>query len=91
MSESNEFWVVVEHWKGDVRPITRELLGRARQLADAAGGRVVALAMGGDTASLAPKIQGLGVDEMIGVDHPELLKYRPRPYVEAARQVIIFD
>ncbi len=88
MSESNEFWVVVEHWKGDVRPVTRELLGRARQLADAAGGRVIALAMGADTAPLAAKIQGLGVDEMVGVDHPELAKYRAHPYVEATRQAI---
>ncbi len=88
MSNTNDIWVVVEHWKGDVRPVTRELVGRARQLADASGGRTVALALGASTAGLTAHLQGLGADEMIAVDHPELEKYRTRPYVDAAMQVV---
>jgi electron transfer flavoprotein alpha subunit len=88
MSDTKEFWVAIEHWKGEVLPVSRELLARSRELADAAGGRVVALALGADTKPLAPKIAGLGVDEMISVDHAELLRYRPRPFVEAAGGVI---
>ncbi|MGQ0720217.1 MAG: electron transfer flavoprotein subunit alpha/FixB family protein [Candidatus Eiseniibacteriota bacterium] len=88
MAGSQDFWVVVEHWKGEVRPVTREVLGRARALADAAGGRVVALVLARDAASLVPRLAGLGVDEAVCVSSEELSRYRARPFVEAAAAVI---
>ena len=84
---SQDVWVVVEHWKGDVRPVTRELLGRARQLADAAGGKVCALILAQDPAAIASHLGGLGVDEAIGAGSPELARYRTRPFVEAAASI----
>jgi electron transfer flavoprotein alpha subunit len=88
MSESKDFWVVVEHWKGDVRPVTREVAGRCRALADASGGRAVALVLAEDAAAVAGHLGGLGLDEAVCISSPELARYRARPYVEAAGAVV---
>ncbi len=85
---SKELCVVVEHWKGDVQPVTREVIGRARQLADAAGGTVTALVLAENAGDVAGKLAGLGVDEAVCVSSPELKRYRVRPYVEAAGAVL---
>jgi electron transfer flavoprotein alpha subunit len=85
---SNEIWVVVEHWHGEVRPVTRELLARAAALAKAASSRVVALVLAKDARAIAARLGGLGADEAVCVSHPELERYRPRPYVAAAADVV---
>jgi len=84
---ANDLWVVVEHWKGAEQPVTRELLARARELAGDAGGRVVALVLGDAPEKIAGRLGGLGVDEALCVASPELARYRPRPWVEAAAAV----
>jgi len=81
-------WVVVEHGKDEVRPVTRELLGRAKEMAAASGAKVGALVLAQDAAPIAAKLGGLGCDEAICVSDPELRRYRPRPYVAAAAAVI---
>jgi electron transfer flavoprotein alpha subunit len=85
---SKELCVVVEHWKGKVQPVTREVLGRARALADAAGGKVTALVLAENASAIAAGLAGLGVDEAVCVSSPELKRYRTRPYVEAAGAVL---
>lgn len=85
---SKDIWVVVEHWKGQVSPVTRELIGRARTLADGAGGNVQALVLAADADALAGQLGGLGVDGACCVSSPELTRYRTRPYVDAAAAVI---
>lgn len=85
---ARDLWVVVEHWKGEERPITRELLARARELSKEASGRVVALILGAEPAAIAARLGGLGVDEAICAASPELARYRPRPYVEASAALV---
>jgi electron transfer flavoprotein alpha subunit len=88
MADTKDFWVVVEHWKGEVRPVTREIVARARALATAGGGRVTALVLAADAPAIAARLGGLGVDEAVCVSSPELARYRARPYVEAAAAVV---
>jgi electron transfer flavoprotein alpha subunit len=83
-----DLWVVVEHWKGEERPVARELLARARALAAESSGRVVALVLGGAPEGVAGRLGGLGVDEAVCVASPELARYRPRPWTEAAAAVV---
>lgn len=85
---SNDIWVVVEHWKGDVHPVTRELVARAKELSDRTGGGVTALVLAEDASGVAGKLGGLGLDAAVGVASPELKRYRTRPYVEAAGVVL---
>ncbi len=88
MADGKDIWVVVEHWQGEVRPVTREIARCAKELAGAAGGRVVALLLARDAKEIAPKLAGLGIDRIVGVSSPELARYRPRPFVDAAAAMI---
>jgi electron transfer flavoprotein alpha subunit len=88
MANSKDIWVVVEHWKGDVSPVTREVIARGRALADAAGGKLCALVLAEDAKAIASHLGGLGVDEAVCISSAELKRYRTRPYVEAAGAAI---
>ena len=84
---AKDLWVVVEHWKGEEQTVTRELLARSRELAKDAGGRVVAVILAAEPAAIAGRLGGLGVDEALCAASPELARYRPRPYAEAAAAI----
>lgn len=42
MNTEKEIWVIVEHFEGEIKPISFEMLNAARSLASQTGGRVVA-------------------------------------------------
>ncbi len=80
---TKDLWVVVEHENGEERPVARELLKRAREIANEAGGRVVAVIPGDAPEKVAARLGGLGADEALCLASPELAAYRTRPWVEA--------
>jgi electron transfer flavoprotein alpha subunit len=79
--------VYVEQVGGEVAAITRELLGKGRALADALGGPLAALVIGGEAAGLAEKAISLGADTAYVVSDPALAGYRTDGYVAAALAV----
>ena len=83
---SNEIWVVVEKSSaGDgLAPITRELLGKGRELAAAAGGQLSAVILGSDVAALAQRAFAYGADKAYVVDDAALAQYTTDGYVGAA-------
>jgi electron transfer flavoprotein alpha subunit len=83
-----EFQVVVAQDHGEIKPVTRELLGRARELAEATGGKTSALVLGAEAEPLAKQLGGFGVSRAVCVSSPELGEYRTRPWVEAASAAI---
>ena len=76
--------VLAEHSRKLVSDATYELLGKARELADAWGGQVEVLALG------APDVVGqLGAaDVVLTVEHPSLEEYQPEAYEVVLRQVL---
>jgi electron transfer flavoprotein alpha subunit len=82
---SNDVFVLVEHHAGEVSEATHELLGKAAQLAGAAGGRVVACLLGNDDRQLA---EGLGADSVLFVEHAALANFIPEAYVAALEAII---
>ncbi|HET9014349.1 MAG TPA: electron transfer flavoprotein subunit alpha/FixB family protein [Thermomicrobiaceae bacterium] len=76
--------VLAEHAGKLVSDATYELLGKARELADAWGGRVEVLVLG------APDLAGeLGAaDVVLTVEHPSLEQYQPEAYEVALRDVL---
>ncbi len=42
MNTEKEIWVIVEHFEGEIKPISFEMLNAAKSLASQTGGRVVA-------------------------------------------------
>lgn len=81
---SNDVLVVAEHQGGALSDVTFELLGQARQVAGAWGGRVVAALLG------APQLAGeLGAaDVVVSVEHPALEGYNPEAYERALLEVL---
>lgn len=82
--------VVAEHLKGEVADITYEMLGVGRELAGAAGGKLIAALFG---SSMQATAGALGAaDEVVYVDHARLADFNPESHsaalvgVVAARQ-----
>ena len=66
---------------------TLELLGAARRLADATGGRVKAVVLEGSPGGLSAALFSHGADEVLRVEHPLLALRQADPYVAALAQV----
>ena len=61
----NTILVVAEHRRGEVRPVTLELITAAQQLKTGADDRVLLAIIGQQAESLASQLQWAGVDEII--------------------------
>jgi len=80
-SAPRDVWVLVDHADGrSVRKITYELLGQAQALAGAAGGRVVAAALGAGIGGLAGDLGVHGADRVMLADAPVLERYTTDAY-----------
>lgn len=76
----------VEIRNGEIQPISFEILGAARQLADALGARVDALALGGDAEALAPELKC--ADAIVSISHDALRRYVPEAALAALVEVV---
>lgn len=80
--------VVVEQRGAKVRPVSWQLLGEARRLADKLAAPLQALVIGSDVAALAREAGYQGADRVYVCDSPELASYRTRPYSRVCLHVI---
>ena len=81
-------FVFAEQRNGAIQPVAFELLGKARDLADALGEKVVALLLGYNVKDEAQKLIEMGADEVIVADCAELKDYITEQYSQALYQVI---
>ena len=81
MTAPGAVWVYAERHGGSFRPVSLEILGHARSVADALGAPLVALTVGpGETA---PKeLARYGADEVVAVDHPLLVRYDTKLFTD---------
>ena len=82
----NEIWVLIEKARHDdnIAAISRELLGRGRQLADANGAMLAAVVLGSGVGALAERSFAYGADKAYLVDDPALAQYTTDGFVGAA-------
>jgi electron transfer flavoprotein alpha subunit len=82
----NEIWVLVEKARhaDNIAAISRELLGKGRQLADAAGAPLSALVLGLGVGALAERAFAYGADKAYVVDDAALAQYTTDGFVGAA-------
>ncbi|NOK59319.1 MAG: electron transfer flavoprotein subunit alpha/FixB family protein [Chloroflexi bacterium AL-W] len=87
---SNEIWVYIEPAKqaGAIAPVSRELLNKGRELADANGTKLAALIMGSGVAALADQSFAYGADKAYVVDDDTLAQYTTDAYVGTAAAII---
>ena len=81
-------FVFAEQRNGVIQPVAFELLGKARDLADSLGEKVVAMLLGYNVKDQAQKLIEMGADEVIVADCPELKDYITEQYSQAAYQII---
>lgn len=75
--------VYVDHVEGDIHPVTLELIGKARELADKIGHPVQALFLGSGIGDKAHELLHYGVDKVYVVDTPELMDFKIESYTAA--------
>ncbi len=80
---TNNVWVVIEHQDNAPKKISLELLGRARELAGALGGKAVAFLPGAGVTPLARTLGPRGADIVQVADHPLLAQYTTEGYAAA--------
>lgn len=76
--------VVAEHILGELQPVTMELLGAGRILADKMERSLIALLIGYNLGDIPKKLIEYGADTVYVADHPELFNYRTLPYRRVA-------
>jgi len=84
-------WVFIEHDRGVVHPVSWELLGAARALADTLGAEVAGVLIGAPDDPLeafAQDAYAYGADLCYVAKHPVLKGYRNEPYTKALTDIV---
>ncbi len=88
IEQYKDVYVFAQQVDNEISPIAFELLGEAKNLADALGQKVVAVLVGYQIKDLADQLAVYGADKVIVVDDKELEVYRTEPYTHALSSVI---
>ena len=90
MNKSNykHVYVFAEQRDGQIQPVALELLGKARDLADVLGEKVVAVFLGSNIKDKAQDLIAYGADEVVVMDNPLLKDYITEEYSQAIYQLI---
>jgi electron transfer flavoprotein alpha subunit len=84
-------WVFVEMERGVVHPVSFELLGEGRRLADKLGVELAGVVLGApgeETKHAAKESFAHGADLVYLVEHPTLADYRNEPYSKALTDLV---
>lgn len=80
--------VYVDQYQGVAKPVSWEILGKARELAGKLGGQVSAVVMGQNVGGVAQEAVEYGADKVLVVDSPEFAQYRAGAYAAALQAAI---
>lgn len=80
--------VFAEQVAGEVHPVTYELIGKGKELAEKMGEEVNAVLVGDQFGDQADKILRYGVDHVYLYEQPELAHFRIEPYAAAVADCI---
>ncbi|MGD2206561.1 MAG: electron transfer flavoprotein subunit alpha/FixB family protein, partial [Anaerolineae bacterium] len=72
MTQNRDVWVFIEQEEGEIAPVSLELLGKARELADRLSSRVCALLFGHQVTDRSEQIIHHGADHVLLAEHPKL-------------------
>lgn len=88
IADYKDVFVYAEQRDGKIQNVALELLGKARELADALGEKVVAVLLGKGIKDRAQDLIAAGADKVFVVDDDLLKDYLTEPYTEAITQII---
>ena len=78
-----DVWVFAEQHDGEIQPVTFELLGKGRKLADDLNTRLCAVLLGSDISRKTPELISRGAERVYLVDRPELAHFQDESYAAA--------
>lgn len=87
-SEYKGVYVFVQQVEGVIAPVSFELIGKAKELANALNTTVSAILCGYGVKNLADELGEYGADTVVLLDDPELKDYMTEPYAQAMYGVI---
>ncbi len=80
-------WVFAEQRNGVLAPVTAELLGEARRLAELLGVTVTAILLGDHIADLSAPLLAAGADKVYVAEHPRLQDFLEETYAAALTEL----
>ena len=83
-----EVWVFVEHTDRRPAPVSWELLGKGRELAEALSGKVCSVLLGQGVDGLIKEAFAYGADKVYAIDDPVLSHYRTQPYLHGMMKLV---
>jgi len=89
LTQFRNVWVVAEQRESALMRVTRELLGKGRELADAKGQKLCSVLMGQKVSHLAKDLFEHGADIVYLAEAEELSSYRTGPYSRVLSELII--
>lgn len=81
-------WVVIEYNHGQVAPVSWELLGEGRKLADALGCELCGVLAGYQVDPVITEVFAYGAEKVYVLDDPVLKDYRTEPYAEGITNIV---
>ncbi len=88
LSSYKDVFVFIEQREGVIQSVALELLGKAKDLANALGQNVTAIFPGSNIRNKAQELGYYGADRVVCIDSPELENYITEQYTQAVYQVI---
>ncbi|WP_324824211.1 electron transfer flavoprotein subunit alpha/FixB family protein [Sinanaerobacter sp. ZZT-01] len=89
LADYHDVWVIGEQREGKIHPVTVELIGEGKKLAEKIGKKVVAVVAGSEIEEEVKKLLHYGVDKIIYIQHPLLKDFSTDGYAIATSQLIL--
>ena len=86
--EAQGIWVFAEQHKGQVAPVTFQLLGKGRELADSRKAALTAVLIGNQVDQEAKKLIAHGADRVLLCQHPVLEGHHESEYMAAFNRLM---
>lgn len=88
LAEYKDVYVFAEQRDGNIQNVALELLGKARELADTLGEKVVAILLGKGVMDKAQSLIAAGADKVLVIDDAIVEHYMTEPYAQAITQIV---
>lgn len=89
LADYQDVWVIAEQNEGKIHPVTIELIGEGRKLADALGKNLVAVVPGEDIDAEIQKLLHYSLDKVIYIKHPLLKEFSTEGYSLSISELIL--
>ena len=86
--EYKDVWVYIEHKDGAATPMSYELLGAGKTLADTLGSKVCAFVIGENTEEIAKNAGHYGASTVYAVEGASFKTFRPAAFAKAAASLV---